>query len=121
MIATALKLTQYYWHLPGVPSIHFYQLHCFNNIDRVINSIYCTYHGEEAGDKPDYEGRVDGSGVEEDAGGRHEDAGADDGAHDHSDPVEERHLSLELHATARGLSDRAVVARHLQSKVLWLV
>ena len=39
----------------------------------------------------------DAAGVGEDAAGGHEDAGADDGAHDHRHAVQERHLRLELH------------------------
>lgn len=54
-----------------------------------------THHGEDSGDGPDDERDVDTAGVHEDSGRRHEDAGADDAAHDDGDAVHQAHFRLE--------------------------
>ena len=56
-----------------------------------------TNHGEEAAGHPDDEAEVDAARGLEDPGGRHEDAAADDAAHDDGAAVEEGQLGLHAH------------------------
>ena len=59
-----------------------------------------TDHGEDTAERPDHEAHVDAAGGGQHPGGRHEDAGPDDAAHDHPAPVQETHLRLELQPVA---------------------
>ena len=67
-----------------------------------MSNVY-TYHGEEAAGDPDNEGEVDAAGGLEHAGGGHEDARADDAAHDDGAPVQQSQVSLQLDPLALGL------------------
>ena len=63
----------------------------------IITRSPLTDHGEDAAQGPDHEAHVDAASGGQDPGGRHEDPGADDAAHDDPAPVQKTHLRLELH------------------------
>ena len=65
-------------------------------VRRSHSSSLLTDHSKNAAQRPDHEAHVDAAGGGQDPGGRHEDAGADDAAHDDPAPVQETHLRLQL-------------------------
>ena len=80
-----------------------------------------TDHSEEPAHGPHHQGHVDAAGAGQHARGRHEDAGADDAAHDYAAPDQSR-LSIETtdqleHSIENAVHDDAAPVQETQLRL----